>query len=132
MTIERPVNQQAASDQIFLRHRPPITAVVTVVAVVAHGEVVPLRDGVGLFRVRQVIPAEGITAVAVLRCHHACEAETFRELAVDVEKRRLDPQLGAGRSGKPFDVKWRARFGISRDEQGCRPSGKRKRRRDEA
>ena len=43
VAVERPVNEKPAADEIFLRHRAPLAAVVAVVAVVAHREILPLR-----------------------------------------------------------------------------------------
>src|SRR2546430_16036406 len=39
VVIERPVNKQAAPDEVFFRHRSPITAVGAVVAVISQGEI---------------------------------------------------------------------------------------------
>src|SRR5580700_3910613 len=83
--MERPVYQQPATNEIFLWHRSPKTAVVTVVTVVAHGEVAVLRNGECLVRLGQIIAAFCITIIAKLRRHYASKAVSLRQLPINIE-----------------------------------------------
>src|SRR5579863_4049069 len=42
--LHRPVNQQRPPNNILLRHKSPIPAVVTIVAIVSHHEIMPLGN----------------------------------------------------------------------------------------
>src|SRR3989338_1289416 len=46
-SLEGPVDQEGAPDDVIARHQAPLAAVEAVVAVVAHDEVLPLGDGEG-------------------------------------------------------------------------------------
>src|ERR1700756_327632 len=69
MGNKRPVNKQAAPNQVLLRHRPPIAAVVAVVTIVAPREIAVCGHGKGTVRLRKITAPQAVTAIAVLRCH---------------------------------------------------------------
>src|SRR2546430_3040093 len=65
--VKRPVDQQAAPDQVLLGNRSPVTAVEAVIAVVAQGKIAILRHRVRSIRRRQIFFARSITAVRRFR-----------------------------------------------------------------
>src|SRR6266403_2854867 len=56
--------------------------------------------------------AKGIAAIGRLGRHYSRETKTFRDFAVDKEKRRVDPQLVSGQAGKPFNIERRSSFRV--------------------
>src|ERR1700693_246136 len=88
---ERPVNKQSATNEIFLRHRTPVAAVETVVAVVAHRIIAVLWNLKCFRRIREVLLAWTVAAVSALGIHHPVKTISLRRLTVHIKKRRLDP-----------------------------------------
>src|SRR5437763_519156 len=109
---ERPVDKETAADQVLLRHRPPVAAVITVVAVVAHRKIAVWRNDKGAVRSRQEGLPGRVTPVRRLRRHHPLDAKALRQLAVNIKLRGINPQLIARRARKTLDIERRARFGI--------------------
>src|SRR5450755_3778240 len=105
LPIERPVNEKPPADQVFLRHRPPIAAVVTVIAVVAHREIAVRRNNERAIRRAEKRLPRRVALVRLFRSHHPSDTESLRRLAIDVELGRIDPQLVARRAGESLDVK---------------------------
>src|SRR5262249_56000582 len=91
MRNEWPVNKQSATDQISLGHRAPPATIETVVAVVAHRVVTVLQHSKRFRRVRHCRMPRPVTAISVLRTHHAVKAVTFPNLPVPDSFRRLTP-----------------------------------------
>src|ERR1700719_2870239 len=89
---ERPVNKQSATNEIFLRDRSPVAAVVAVVTVVAHCEIAVLRNLKRSCRIGKILLAGPVTAVSVFRAHHPLETVAFGRLIVRIKKWRLNPQ----------------------------------------
>src|SRR6266496_224091 len=110
--IEWPVNKQATPDEIFFRHRTPITAVVAVVAIVAQGKITVRWHGERTIWICQIITARAVAAIRGLRLHHPGESITVCFFSIDVEKRRIDAQTITGRPGQSLNVKRRPRLGI--------------------
>src|SRR2546421_635825 len=71
---ERPVDKETAADQVLLRHRPPVAAVITVVAVVAHRKIAVGRNDKGAVRRGQEGLPGRVTPVRRLRRHHPLDA----------------------------------------------------------
>src|SRR5436190_17017069 len=61
--IKRPVNEQTAPDDVYVRNRAPVTAVVAIVTVIAQGKIAVPRHRIRLIRLRQIVMAKGITPV---------------------------------------------------------------------
>src|SRR5205814_8229960 len=99
MRDEGPVNKQSASDQVSLRHRPPIPAIKTVLAIVAHRKVSILWHLEGLGRVGQM-SFGGVAVVTILSAHGSFETVTFRHFSIHVQLWRLDSQLVARQTGQ--------------------------------
>src|SRR5437660_389554 len=117
VSIERPVNKQASPDQILLRHRPPVAAVVAVVTVVAHREITMLRHNKRMSRLRQIIAAQSIAAIGQLRRHDAGETKAFRDFSIHIKPGRINPQRITGQPGQALDVGRRAGFRIFTNPQ---------------
>src|SRR3954469_3600689 len=85
MGIERPVNKETAPDQILLRHRAPVAAVIAVVAVVNESEVAVHRHREGPLRRAHVFATDPITAIRKLAGDDSLEAESdlFRGLIIN-------------------------------------------------
>src|SRR3954453_18161815 len=109
MWVKGPVHKQPPPDQVLVRHSSPVTAVETVIAVIAQRKIPIARHRERLISLRQELAAEGITAIRRSRRHHAFKTVALRFLAVDVEKWRINAQLVARQTGQSFDVKRRAR-----------------------
>ena len=107
-----PVNEQSSPDDIFLRHRAPVAAIVTIITVVAHGEVTVGRDDERAFRGAEQGLTLGITFVEFNRGHHPPNPIALGQLAIDIKIGRIDPQFVARRASEPLDVVRRARFRI--------------------
>src|ERR1043166_6496802 len=88
---ERPVNKQTASDEVLLRHRPPVAAVVTVVTVVAEREVAVRRHRKGAAGLAQIVPAQRITVIGTFASHHPLETVPLRFVSIDEQKWWNDP-----------------------------------------
>ena len=99
VVIERPVNKQAAPDEVFFRHRSPITAVVAVVAVIAQGKITMRWHGKGTIWRSKIIMPLSIAAIGRLRRHHPGETKPLRFFSINVEKWRVDAQMIAGQAG---------------------------------
>lgn len=112
MSIKRPVNKQSASDEIFFGNWSPVTAVVTVVAVIAQCKITMFWHDERPIWLRQIIATQGIAAIRWLRRHHSREAKAFCDFAVRIKKWWVDAQLISGQAGQSFDVKGRPRCGI--------------------
>ena len=112
MPVKRPVNKQPAPDQVLLRHWPPIAAVETVVTVIAHREITVARHLVRLIGLGQDNRGRAHNRGTAVAPTSPVEPETLGLFAVDVEKRRIDPQLVAGQTGQSLDVKRRARVRV--------------------
>src|SRR5262245_2042327 len=70
MSQKGPINKQATTDYIFDRTRSSVASVVTVVAVVTHGEITVGSHFVGLIGFRQIVVAGCITAIRRPCRHH--------------------------------------------------------------
>src|SRR5690349_19119769 len=102
MRDKRPVNKESASNQVFLRHRPPIAAVIAIVAVVAHREITVSwhdishlrsrkKSGSGITeRERNIARSRGVSMVRFLRFHHPADTKTLGQLAIHIELGRID------------------------------------------
>src|SRR6266404_3211809 len=117
MPVKRPINKKSPPDQILLRYRAPVAAVVAVVAVVAHREITMLRHDKRTIRLRQIIAAQSISPVGKLRCHNAREAKTLSFFSIDIEKWRADLQGVTRQAGQALYIKRRACFRIFTNPQ---------------
>src|ERR1041385_4297778 len=94
-----PIDQKPTPDQILIRHRPPVAAVVTVVAVVAPRQIGVLRHDERTVWLRQIIAARSITAIRELRLHHAPESIAVSDFSIDIKKWRAKPHSVARAAG---------------------------------
>src|SRR5262245_7138415 len=97
MRDKGPVNQESAPDEIFLRHRSPITAVIAIVAVIAHCEITMWWHDVGHLRRRKepgcdVTDGERnvgrslrITMIGFLCLHHPANTKAVSQFAIYIE-----------------------------------------------
>src|SRR5436190_249408 len=104
MRNEWPVNKQTTSDQISFRDRPPVSAVRTVVAVVAHRKIGVLRNlkrfrGIGHDQMSRTI-----SAISILRGHHSLETKTVRDFSIHEQLRWLNSQRVPGQTSQTLDV----------------------------
>jgi hypothetical protein len=74
------------------------------------------NDKSALGRTQQRLPLR-VTAIGPLGRHDPADAEVFRQLAVNVELRRIDPQLIARGAGQSLDVERRTRFRVLADAE---------------
>src|SRR5438105_550686 len=116
MPIKRPVNHEPAPDDILLRHRPPVTTVITRVTVVAQREITVRRHSETLIARSEVSTAERIATIGKLCTHDALEAISFCRFPVDVEERRINSKGIARSASEPLNEKGRARFRILWDQ----------------
>src|SRR5947207_7984839 len=77
MRIERPVNKQPTPDQVFLRHWPPVTAVVTIVTVVAQREIAVFRHIKNPIRFRDIIAAQSVAVIVKVIVHYTLQSVTL-------------------------------------------------------
>src|SRR4029077_3293049 len=112
-----PVYEESTPDDVFFRDRTPITAVVTVVAVVAHREIaVRWHDEGSRGRAEKGLPG-GITLVGVPRRHNPGNTEIARQIAIDVKLRGINAKFVARRPRKALDVERRAGVRIFPDAE---------------
>src|SRR6266498_667789 len=84
VVIERPVNKQAAPDEVFFRHRSPITDVVAIVAVIAQRKItMPWHRKGTIWRSKIIMPLS-IAAIGKLRRHHPGETKTLSFFSINV------------------------------------------------
>src|SRR5207237_1084787 len=86
------------------RHRPPIPAIKTVLAIVAHRKVSILWHLKDLSPIGQM-SFGGVTVVAILSAHYSFETVTLRHFPIDIQLWRLDSQLVARQPRQALDVK---------------------------
>src|SRR5436189_6073453 len=87
--VKRPINEQTATDQVYVWNRSPVAAVKAVITVIAHGEIPVARNDIFLVRPRQIIMTGRIPAIRRSRRRDPLKPVSFPCFAVAQPKRRI-------------------------------------------
>jgi len=122
------IQMQCLADQVRFRHRSPIAAVITIITVIAHYKILPIRDNVFPFHAGCVryhkdmvlYITQLLDALAGARHGYPgslADKDTGWHLSdrfsIDMQQLVVIADTVTGKSDKPFDVVYRRVLGVS-------------------